>query len=106
MAVPGLARAVLKQNPDLKGELGYFPIPGKDADRSGAVFTGGSDPVVPANTGNEDGAIEVVSVLTGAKWNTDLARPMNHVPAGPPPPTPWPRRGRPRPRRPEPHRAG
>ncbi|MFD3730908.1 extracellular solute-binding protein [Streptomyces sp. NPDC058632] len=80
VAVPGLARAIVRQNPDLEDELGYFPVPGRTADRPGAVFTGGSDLVVPANAGNKDGAIEVVSALTGAEWNTELARTMNYVP--------------------------
>ncbi|MFI5567257.1 extracellular solute-binding protein [Streptomyces sp. NPDC051740] len=80
VAVPGLASAILKQNPQLKGELGYFPVPGKTADKPGAVFTGGSDLVIPAKTDIREGAVEVVAALTGAKWNTDLARTMNYVP--------------------------
>ncbi|MFD7686771.1 extracellular solute-binding protein [Streptomyces sp. NPDC059781] len=80
VAVPGLASAILKQNPELKGELGYFPVPGKAADKPGAVFTGGSDLVIPAKTDTREGAVEVVAALTGAKWNTDLARTMNYVP--------------------------
>ena len=80
VAVPGLASAIQKQNPDLEDELGYFPVPGRTAARPGAVFTGGSDLVVPANTDTEEGAIEVVAALTGARWNTELARTMNYVP--------------------------
>lgn len=80
VAVPGLARAVVQQNPALKGTLGFFPVPGKTAARPGTVFTGGSDLVVPRNTADRDGAVAVVAALTGAKWNTDLARTMNHVP--------------------------
>ncbi|OSP40322.1 MULTISPECIES: extracellular solute-binding protein [unclassified Streptomyces] len=80
VAVPGLASAILKQNPELEGELGYFPVPGRTADQPGAVFTGGSDLVVPAKTDTREGAVEVVAALTGAQWNTDLARTMNYVP--------------------------
>ncbi|MFC8422889.1 extracellular solute-binding protein [Streptomyces sp. NPDC057236] len=80
VAVPGLASAILKQNPELEGELGYFPVPGKTADKPGAVFTGGSDLVIPAKTDTREGAVEVVAALTGAQWNTDLARTMNYVP--------------------------
>ncbi|GAA2544766.1 MULTISPECIES: extracellular solute-binding protein [Streptomyces] len=80
VAVPGLARAIVKQNPELEDELGYFPVPGRTADEPGAVFTGGSDLVVPVNTDNREGAVEVVAALTGARWNTDLARTMNYVP--------------------------
>jgi N,N'-diacetylchitobiose transport system substrate-binding protein len=80
VAVPGLARSIVKQNPELEGRLGFFPVPGKTADKPGAVFTGGSDLVVPANTDNRDGAVEVVGALVGAKWNAELARMMNYVP--------------------------
>lgn len=80
VAVPGVARAILKQNPELEGKLGYFPVPGKASGTPGAVFTGGSDLVVPANTDAREAAIEVVAALTGARWNTDLARTMNYVP--------------------------
>jgi N,N'-diacetylchitobiose transport system substrate-binding protein len=80
VAVPGLARTVVQRNPDLDGELGYFPVPGRTAAKPGAVFTGGSDLVVPNNTDEHDGAVAVVAALTGAKWDTELARAMNYVP--------------------------
>ncbi|WP_420707597.1 extracellular solute-binding protein [Streptomyces sp. HmicA12] len=80
ISVPGAAQRIEKKNPSLKGKLGFFPIPGKTAKRAGAVFTGGSDLVVPANTDARKGAVEVVTALAGKKWNTDLARTMNYVP--------------------------
>ncbi|MEV8127506.1 extracellular solute-binding protein [Streptomyces sp. NPDC085944] len=80
IAVPGQAQSVLRENPGLKGKIGFFPVPGKSADNPGAVFTGGSDLVVPKNTDQEEGALAVVEALAGEKWNTDLARTMNYVP--------------------------
>ncbi|MCX5063168.1 extracellular solute-binding protein [Streptomyces sp. NBC_00201] len=80
VAVPGLARTVVQQNPDLKDTLGFFPVPGRTAAHPGAVFTGGSDLVVPNNTRERDGAVALVGALTGAKWDTELARTMNYVP--------------------------
>ncbi|WP_030863999.1 extracellular solute-binding protein [Streptomyces sp. NRRL S-37] len=80
VAVPGLVSAVLKQNPELEDELGYFPVPGRTAGKPGAVFTGGSDLVIPARTDTREGAVEVVAALTGDRWNTELARTMNYVP--------------------------
>ncbi|MFI2433251.1 extracellular solute-binding protein [Streptomyces sp. NPDC018693] len=80
IAVPGVAQAVVEQNPDLAGKLGFFPIPGPTADEPGAVFTGGSDLVVPRDTDQREGAVAVVAALTGAEWNTELARTMNYVP--------------------------
>ena len=59
---------------------GYFPVPGPNASRPGAVFTGGSDLVVPQNTKDQFAATAVVGALTGAKWDTELARTMNYVP--------------------------
>ncbi|MBN0042865.1 extracellular solute-binding protein [Streptomyces actuosus] len=80
IAVPGLVRAVLETNPDLEGKLGFFPVPGPTADKPGAVFTGGSDLVVPQNTDDRAGAVAVVGALTGARWDSDLARTMDYVP--------------------------
>lgn len=80
VAVPGLARTVVQQNPGLAGKLGFFPVPGPTAAHPGAVFTGGSDLVVPSNTRERDGAVALVAALTGARWDTDLARTMNYVP--------------------------
>ena len=80
VAVPGIARAIVQRNPGLEGKLGFFPVPGKSPDRPGAVFTGGSDLVVPKNTDVRDGAVAVVEALAGAEWNTELARTMNYVP--------------------------
>jgi N,N'-diacetylchitobiose transport system substrate-binding protein len=80
IAVPGLAQAVVRQNPGLEGKLGFFPVPGKTDTKPGAVFIGGSDLVIPRNTDQRDAAVDVVAALTGAEWNTDLARTMNYVP--------------------------
>ncbi|MFE0517845.1 extracellular solute-binding protein [Streptomyces sp. NPDC058954] len=80
VAVPGQARAIVQRNPGLKEKIGFFPVPGRTAHHPGAVFTGGSDLVVPNNTRERDGAVAVVAALTGATWDTDLARTMNYVP--------------------------
>ncbi|WP_416518799.1 extracellular solute-binding protein [Streptomyces achromogenes] len=80
IAVPGLVQSIVRQNPDLKDKLGFFPVPGRTAGRPGTVFTGGSDLVVPRNTDDQFAATTVVGALTGAKWDTELARTMNYVP--------------------------
>ncbi|GGS70211.1 MULTISPECIES: extracellular solute-binding protein [Streptomyces] len=80
VAVPGLAQSIVRKNPELKGRLGFFPVPGRTAGRPGAVFTGGSDLVVPRNTDDQFAATAVVAALTGATWDTELARTMNYVP--------------------------
>lgn len=80
VAVPGLVQSIVRQNPDLKDKLGFFPVPGRTAARPGTVFTGGSDLVVPQNTEDQFAATAVIGALTGAKWDTELARTMNYVP--------------------------
>ncbi|MFH8484221.1 extracellular solute-binding protein [Streptomyces longisporoflavus] len=80
VAVPGTARAIEEKNPELKGKLGYFPVPGKTAAKPGAVFTGGSDLVVRGKTEDRRSAVAVIEALAGEKWQKDLARTMNYVP--------------------------
>ncbi|MFF9126546.1 extracellular solute-binding protein [Streptomyces sp. NPDC014889] len=80
IAVPGNAKVVTEQNPALKGKLGFFPVPGKTADKPGAVFTGGSDLVVPAASKHQDAAYTFVKELTGDTWQKKLALAMSYVP--------------------------
>ncbi|MER5886782.1 extracellular solute-binding protein [Streptomyces sp. NPDC001941] len=80
IATPSIVPAVLKANPALKDQLGFFAIPGKKADRPCAVFTGGSDLIVPEKARNRGAAVEVVKALAGEKWQTELARSMSYVP--------------------------
>ncbi|MFC5152133.1 extracellular solute-binding protein [Streptomyces amakusaensis] len=80
IATPGTAAVIEKNNPQLKGKLGYFTIPGKTADKAGAVFTGGSDLIIPEKADQRSAAIEVVKEMAGERWQTELARTMNYVP--------------------------
>ncbi|MHA4779602.1 extracellular solute-binding protein [Streptomyces sp. MSC1_001] len=80
IAVPGGAKIVEEINPALKGKLGFFPVPGKSAAKPGAVFTGGSDLIVPEASAHPDAAYQVVKALAGEKWQTDMARTMSYVP--------------------------
>ncbi|MFE1585166.1 extracellular solute-binding protein [Streptomyces sp. NPDC058737] len=80
IAVPGGAKVIEEKNPELKGKLGFFPIPGKTADRPGAVFTGGSDLVVPAVAAHQEEAFTLIRDLTGDAWQKKLAVAMSYVP--------------------------
>ncbi|MER5308450.1 extracellular solute-binding protein [Streptomyces sp. NPDC002773] len=80
IATPSAVAAILKANPELEGKLGYFPIPGKKAGQPCAVFTGGSDLIIPENAPERGAAIDVVKALAGEKWQTELARTMGYVP--------------------------
>ncbi|MEI7033423.1 extracellular solute-binding protein [Streptomyces pratensis] len=83
ISVPGSAALIEQKNPELKGKLGYFPIPGKTSKAPGAVFTGGSDLIVPKNADERTAGIDVVKALAGEKWQTELARSMSYVPNKP-----------------------
>ncbi|GAA2295981.1 extracellular solute-binding protein [Streptomyces kunmingensis] len=80
ISVPGGANVVTQNNPDLKAKLGFFPIPGKTADKPGAVFTGGSDLVIPTVSQHHDAAFTFVKELTGEEWQRKLAVAMSYVP--------------------------
>ncbi|SFF62357.1 N,N'-diacetylchitobiose transport system substrate-binding protein [Streptomyces mirabilis] len=80
ISTPGGANVVIQNNPALKGKLGFFPIPGKAADKPGAVFTGGSDLVVPTASTKQDAAYIFVKELTGDTWQKKLAVAMSYVP--------------------------
>ncbi|MEU3448899.1 extracellular solute-binding protein [Streptomyces thermolilacinus] len=80
IATPGGADVIEQKNPALKGKLGFFPIPGKTADTPGAVFTGGSDLVVPAVARHQREAYTFIKELTGEAWQTKLALAMSYVP--------------------------
>ncbi|WP_432102122.1 extracellular solute-binding protein [Streptomyces sp. bgisy091] len=80
ISTPGGANVIAEKNPELKGKLAFFPIPGKTADTPGAVFTGGSDLVVPAAAGHPEAAVTFIKELTGDAWQKKLAVAMSYVP--------------------------
>ncbi|MFD4276633.1 extracellular solute-binding protein [Streptomyces cyaneofuscatus] len=80
ISTPGGANVIVEKNPELKGKLAFFPIPGKAADTPGSVFTGGSDLVVPAAAAHPDEAVTFIKELTGDTWQKKLAVAMSYVP--------------------------
>lgn len=80
ISVPGGASIITKSNPAMKDKIGFFPIPGKTADKPGAVFTGGSDLVIPEASQHQALAYEVVKALAGTAFQTDMAKEMSYVP--------------------------
>jgi N,N'-diacetylchitobiose transport system substrate-binding protein len=80
IAVPGAAELIAQANPALKDKLGFFPIPGKTADKPGAVVTGGSDLIIPEASANPDAAYTFIKDLAGEQWQSDLAKTMKYVP--------------------------
>lgn len=80
ISTPSTATLIEKANPELKGKLGYFPIPGKTSKSPGSVFTGGSDLIVPEKAHQRTIGIDVIKELAGAKWQEVLAKTMSYVP--------------------------
>lgn len=80
ISTPGGANVIVEKNPELKGKLAFFPIPGKAAGTPGSVFTGGSDLVVPAATAHPEEAVTFIKELTGDAWQKKLAVAMSYVP--------------------------
>lgn len=80
IAPPSQVKEIEAANPALKDKLGFFPIPGKTSEKAGAVFTGGSDLIIPENTGQRSHAVDVITALVSEKWQTELARTMSYVP--------------------------
>ncbi|MGW1146723.1 extracellular solute-binding protein [Streptomyces sp. NPDC002454] len=80
VSLPSAAAKIKETNAEVAEKLGYFPIPGKTANRKGSVFIGGSVLVVPENTSDRRGAVALIQALTGEKWQTELARTMGYVP--------------------------
>ncbi|CAM5578652.1 extracellular solute-binding protein [Streptomyces tanashiensis] len=80
IATPSAGAANLKTNADLKDKLGYFPIPGKKAGQPCAVFTGGSDLIIPENAHQRGAVHDFIKELTGENWQSELALAMGYVP--------------------------
>ncbi|PJI93717.1 extracellular solute-binding protein [Luteimicrobium subarcticum] len=80
IATPGAATQVTAANAAMADKIGFFPIPGKTADQPGAVFTGGSDLVIPTAAAHPDQAYTFIKELTGDEWQKKLAVAMSYVP--------------------------
>lgn len=80
ISAPGGANAIIEANPELEGKLGFFPISGPTADEPGAVFTGGSDLIIPVASQHQDLAYEVVKALAGETFQREMAAAMSYVP--------------------------
>ncbi|MDI2128075.1 extracellular solute-binding protein [Yinghuangia seranimata] len=80
IAVPGELETVVTKNPALKDKYGYFPIPGKDAAKPGAVLTGGSDLIIPETAKNQDLAYDVIKQFNSDEWQTKLAKAIKMLP--------------------------
>ena len=62
-----------KAHPNLKGQIGVFPVPSKNAGQTAPVFLGGSNLAVSAGSDAPELAYEWIKILAGTKAQTDLA---------------------------------
>ncbi len=64
---------VEKAHPQLKGQIGVFPVPSKNGGQTAPVFLGGSNLAVSAGSDAPELAYEWIKILAGTKAQTDLA---------------------------------
>ena len=64
---------VEKAHPQLKGQIGVFPVPSKNAGQTAPVFLGGSNLAISAGSDAPGLAYEWIKILAGTKAQTDLA---------------------------------
>jgi N,N'-diacetylchitobiose transport system substrate-binding protein len=64
---------VEKAHPQLKGQIGVFPVPSKNAGQTAPVFLGGSNLAISAASDAPELAYEWIKILAGTKAQTDLA---------------------------------
>jgi N,N'-diacetylchitobiose transport system substrate-binding protein len=64
---------VEKAHPNLKGQIGVFAVPSKNAGQTAPVFLGGSNLAVSAGSDAPELAYEWIKILAGTKAQTDLA---------------------------------
>jgi len=62
-----------KAHPNLKGQIGVFPVPSKNAGQTAPVFLGGSNLAISAGSDAPELAYEWIKILAGTKAQTDLA---------------------------------
>lgn len=81
MAILGSANpnAILESNPDLEGDIGVFPFPGKDGGYTDS-FAGGSSLAVFDGTGNEAAGVAYVEHLTDGEFSTRWAEETGFFP--------------------------
>lgn len=67
-------------NPELKGKLGMFPVPGLSADQPGSVFLGGSNVAVSARSKQSELATDWVAEISGPRAQQLIAEANGTLP--------------------------
>lgn len=75
--------AVIEKNPDLEGRLGYFVMPGYEADVPLPTIVAGSTIGISASTDKADAAKEWLRIVTGKEFQGHMAQELNLLPISP-----------------------
>jgi N,N'-diacetylchitobiose transport system substrate-binding protein len=67
------AGQIAAECPEMEANIGAFALPGTEPGTTAPVFLGGSNIGVSANSDHPDLAIELVKVITGESFQTELA---------------------------------
>nr|WP_202447589.1 extracellular solute-binding protein [Streptomyces sp. SID5468] len=74
------AAGAVAKNPKLKDEIGYFPIPGKTADKPAKVFLGGSNLAIAQASKNADLAKKFLKLALSDQFEGELAKEGGVIP--------------------------
>ncbi|MBP0461534.1 extracellular solute-binding protein [Streptomyces montanisoli] len=74
------AAGAISKNPKLKDQVGFFALPGKTADKTAAVFLGGSNLAISQGTKNPKGAMNFLKMAMSDKFEGALAKEGGIVP--------------------------
>jgi N,N'-diacetylchitobiose transport system substrate-binding protein len=80
IGLPWEMGSAIGANKKLEGKVAAFAIPGTSADKTGSVFLGGSNVGVAAGSDSPTLATEWLGLLTGEKYQAELAVASNIVP--------------------------
>ncbi|MFD0328994.1 extracellular solute-binding protein [Streptacidiphilus monticola] len=80
MIAMGWEEEAVKKNPKLAGKLGWFPIPGRTADKPAATFLGGSNLGVALNTRQKELAIGFLKIALDDRNEALFAKASGFLP--------------------------
>ena len=74
------AAGAIAKNPKLKEQVGYFPIPGKTADKPARVFIGGSNLAISQNSKNPELAKDFLKLAMSDTFEGAMAKEAGVIP--------------------------
>jgi N,N'-diacetylchitobiose transport system substrate-binding protein len=74
---------VVEKNPAMKDQIGFFAMPGYTADKTMPVIVSGSTIGIAANTPDQKAATDWLRIITGKKFQQEMALKLNLLPISP-----------------------